>query len=90
MCFVDLEGAYDTIPGKLLEWAMRKKGIAEVLVSSMMSLYEGTMIRIIVDSEFSEVFEVKCTKDLCCHFFAVVLNIVTELARDRVLSELMI
>ena len=26
---------------KLLEWTMRKKGIPEVLVRSVMSLYEG-------------------------------------------------
>ena len=29
-----------------------------------------------------------CTKDLCCHVFAVVVD-VTELARDGVLSELL-
>ena len=41
MCFVDLEKAYDTVPRKVMEWAMRKKGIPEVRVRSVMSLYEG-------------------------------------------------
>ena len=41
MCFVDLEKAFDKVPRKVLEWAMRKKGIPEVLVRSVMSLYEG-------------------------------------------------
>ena len=27
MRFVDLEKAFDRVPGKVLEWAMRKKGI---------------------------------------------------------------
>ena len=27
MCFVDLEKAFDIVPGKVLEWVMRKKGI---------------------------------------------------------------
>ena len=38
--------------------AMRKKGIPEVLVRSVMSLYEGAKTRVKVDSELSEEFEV--------------------------------
>ena len=38
---------------------MRKKEIPEVLVRSMMSLYEGAKTRVRVDSELSEEFEVK-------------------------------
>ena len=36
---------------------MRKKGIAVVLVRSVMSLYEGTRTRVKVDCELSEEFE---------------------------------
>ena len=49
MCFVDLEKAYDTVPRKVMEWAMRKKGIPEVMVRSVMSLYEGGKTRVRVD-----------------------------------------
>ena len=41
MCFVDLDKAFDRVPWKVLEWALRKKGIPEGLVRSVMSLYEG-------------------------------------------------
>ena len=42
MCFVDPEKALNTVPRKVLGWAMRKKGIPEVLFRPVMSLYEGT------------------------------------------------
>ena len=32
MCFVDIEKAFDSVPRKVLEWAMRKTGIPEDLV----------------------------------------------------------
>ena len=41
MCFVDLEKSFDRVPRKVFEWATRKKGIPEVLVRSVMSLYGG-------------------------------------------------
>ena len=74
ICFVELEKAFDKEPRKMLKWAMRKKGI-RVLVRSVMSLYEGTKKGVRVDSELSEVFEVKvgCTMDQCCHLFFVQL-----------------
>ena len=60
---------------------MRKKGIPDVLVRSVMSLYEGAKTRVRVDSELSEEFEVKvgmhqesvlspfpfCSVGRCCH-----------------------
>ena len=58
MCFVDLEKTFDRVPRKVLEWALRKKGIPEVLVRSVMSLYEGAKTRVGVDSELLEEFEV--------------------------------
>ena len=41
MFFVALEKAFDRVPRIVFEWIMRKKGIPEVLVRSVMSLYEG-------------------------------------------------
>ena len=36
VCFVDIEKFFDRVPWKVLEWAMRKKEIPEVLARSVM------------------------------------------------------
>ena len=59
LCFVDLEKAFDRVPRKVLEWAMKKKEMPEVLVRSVANLYEGAKSRVRVDLELTEVFEVK-------------------------------
>ena len=41
MCVLDIEKAFDRVPRKVLEWVMKKKGIPEVFVRSVMCLYEG-------------------------------------------------
>ena len=56
---VDLEIALDIVPRKVLEWALRKKEIPEVLVRSVMSLYEGAKTRVSMDSDLLNEFEVK-------------------------------
>ena len=45
-------------PRKVSECAMMKKGIPEVFIRSVMSLYEGEKTRVGVDFELSEEFEV--------------------------------
>ena len=32
MCFVDIEKASNRVPRKVMEWAMRKKGLPEVII----------------------------------------------------------
>ena len=89
--FVDLVKDFERVPRKVLEWALRKKGIPEVLVRSVISLYEGANTRIRVDSELSEEFEVKVGMHhgsvLSPFLFDVVVDVVTEFARGGVLSE---
>ena len=69
---------------------MRKKGILEVLVRLVMSLYEGAKTRDRVDSELSEELEVKVGMHqgfvLLHILFAAVVDVVIELG---VLSELL-
>ena len=65
---------------KMLEWAMGNKEIPEVLVRSVIIMYDGAKTRVGVDSELSEEFVVKvemhqgsehspvfCTCGRCCH-----------------------
>ena len=82
--FYDLVKAFDRVQRKVLEWALRKKEIPEVLVRSVTSLYEGAKPRVRVDSELSEEFEVKVGMlqgfVLSPFLFAVVVD-VTEFAR---------
>ena len=93
MCFVDLEKAFDRVPRKVLEWAIRKKGISEVLIRSVMSLYEGEKMKVRVDSYLSEEFEVEVqmyqASVLSPFLFAVVEDVFTEFATKVALSELL-
>ena len=59
MCFVDMKKAFDRVPRKVMEWAMRKKGLSEVIVWSVMSLYDGAKTRVRVGSAYSKEFKVK-------------------------------
>ena len=45
--FVDLEKAFDRVPGEVISWPMHKLGVEEWLVSSVMSMYTGakTVVR---------------------------------------------
>ena len=62
---------------------MRKKVIPEVLVRSVMSLYEGVKTRVRVDSELSEEFEAKLrmyqTSVLSLFHLAVKVDVLIEL-----------
>ena len=86
MCFVDLEIAFDRVPWKVLQWALRKKGMPDVLIRSLMNLYDGAKTRVKVDSELSEEFEVKVRMHqgfvLSPFPLAVVVDVVIEYARE--------
>jgi hypothetical protein len=93
MCFVDLEKAFDRVPRKVMEWALRKRGIPEAMVRAVMSLYEGAKTRVRVGSELSEEFEVKVGVHqgsvLSPLVFAIVVDVVTESAREGLMSEML-
>ena len=59
MCFVEMEKAFDRVPRKVMELAMRKKGLSKVIVRAVMSLYDGAKTRVRVGSAYVEEFEVK-------------------------------
>ena len=82
MCLFHMEEAFDRVQMKVLEWAMRKKGIPE-----------GAKTSVRVDSELSHEFEVIVGMHqgsvLSPFLFAVVVDVVTEFAGEVVLSELL-
>ena len=95
MCFVDLEKAFDRILRKLtmMEWAMRKRGLPEMTVLAMKSLYEGARTLIRVASQLSE----ECCVKVGVHqgsvlsplVFAIVVDVVTESVRAGLMSEIL-
>ena len=93
MCFVDMEKAFDRVPRKVMEWAMRKKGLSEVIVRAVMSLYDGAKTRVRVGSAYSEEFEVKVgvhqESVLSPLLFAIVVDVITENAKRGVVNELL-
>ena len=90
MCFVDLEKAFDRVLRKVMEWALRKKGMAEVLVQAVMSLYEGPRTKVRVGSGTSNEFGVRVGvhqgSELLPLIFAIVVDVVTEHARKALLK----
>ena len=89
MCFVDMEKAFDRVPRKVMEWAMRKKGLSEVIVRAVMSLYDGAKTRVRFESAYSEEFEVKVGVHqgsvLSPLLFTIVVDVITENADDLVI-----
>ena len=59
MCFVDMEKAFDRLPRKVIEWSMRQRGLPEMLVKAVMSLYEEETTKVRVGSRLSKKFFVK-------------------------------
>ena len=92
-CFVDVEKAFDRVPRKVMEWAMRKKGISEEMTWAVMSLYDGAKTRVRVESAYSEEFKVKAGVHqgsvLSPLLFAIVVDVITENAKRGVVNELL-
>ena len=92
MCFVDTEKAFDRVPRKVMESAMRKKGLSDVMARAVMSLYDGAKTRVRVGSAYFEEFEVKVGVHqgsvLTPLLFAIVVDVITENARRGVMNEL--
>ena len=88
-----MEKAFDRVPRKVMEWAVTKKGLSEVMVLAVMSLYDGAKTRVRVGSAYSEKFEVEVGVHqgsvLSPLLFAVVVDVTTENARRGVVNDLL-
>ena len=93
MCFVDLEKAFDRVPRKVVEWAMRSKGIPETLVPAVMSLYRYARIKVKVGTHVSEELKVNVGVDqasvLSPPLFAIVIDVVTNEIKEGMLQEML-
>ena len=93
MYFVDLKKAFDRVPRKVMGWTLRKKGLAEVLVQAVMSLCEGSRTKFRVGSGTSEEYWVRVGVHqgsvLSPLMFAIVVDVVTEHAREGLLNEIL-
>ena len=88
-----MEKAFDRVQRKVMGWAMRKKGLSEVMVRAVMSLYDGAKTRVRVGSAYSQKFEVYVGVHqgsvLSPLLFPIVVDVNTENARRGVVNELL-
>ena len=93
MCFVDLEKAFGRVTKRIMKWAMRKKGLPEILVKVVMSLYEGAETKVRIGAGLSEEFSVKVGVHqgsvLSPLLFAMVIDEVTENARKGWMKQIL-
>ena len=92
MCFVDMKNAFDRVPRKVIEWAMKKKDLFEVIIRAATSLYDGAKTGVMLGSAYLEEFEVKVGVHqeflLSPLLFPTVVDVSTENARG-VVNELL-
>ena len=81
LCFVDLEKAFDRVPRRVVKWALKTRGVSEVMVKAVMNLYEDPTTTVKVGSEFSDQFPVKVgvhqESVLSTLLFAIVMDVVS-------------
>ena len=69
--FVDLEKAFDRVPREVVRWALRKLGVDEWLIRTVMALYTEACTVVRTDAGLSKSFEVKVSTEstvvCCCH-----------------------
>ena len=90
MCFVDIEKVFDRLPRKVMEWAMKKKGLPEAILRAVMSLYQEAKTEVRVGSELFEEFSVQVGVHqgslLSPLLFAIAVDVISE--REELISEI--
>ena len=91
--FVDLDKAFDRVPKKVVRWALRKLGVDEWLIHTVMALYPEACTVVRTDAGLSESFEGKVglhqVSVLSPLLFAAVMDVVSSEARTGLPSELL-
>ena len=93
MCFVDIETAFDRVSRKVMEWAMRKKGLPEEVVRVVMGLYHRANTKARVGSVLSEELLIQVGVHqgfaLSPLRFAIAVDVITEIAREELMNEIL-
>ena len=90
MCFVDLTKAFDRVPRKVMEWAMKKKKVPVAMVKAVMSLYNKVKTKVKDGSGLSDEFSV----NVGVHQGSVsspllfAIDVVTERVRNGSINEI--
>ena len=91
--FVDLEKVFDRVPIEVVRWALRKLGVGEWLICTVMALYTEVCTVVRTDAGLSESFEVKVGLHrgsvLSSLLFSAVMDVVFSEARSGLPSELL-
>ena len=91
--FVDLEKAFDRVPRKVIEWALRRQRVPEKLIAAVMQLYVGTKSRVRTVTGLSEEFGIGVGvhqgSPLSPLLFITVMEEVTEVCRGDGIWELL-
>ena len=74
------------MPGEVISFTLRQKGVPGYLVNGIMSLYKGCKTAVLVDEELSSSFSVKVGvhqgSALSPLLFIMVMDVLTEDSRD--------
>ena len=92
LCFVDLKKAFDRVSRRVMQLALSKKRLPEILLKAVVSLYEGSKTKVIVGSEFSEEFVVVGVHQgsvLSLLLFAIVVDNVTDNVRKGLMKKVL-
>ena len=91
--FMDLEKAFDRVPRKVVRWALRKLGVDEWLIRTVMALYTEDCTVVRTDAGLRESFQVEVGLHqwsvLSPLLFASVMDVVSSETRSGLPSELL-
>ena len=93
--FVDIEKTFDRVPRKVIERAMRKKDLPEVIVRAVMSLNYSAKTKVRMGSKLSEEFSVQVGVGLHQEsvlsplLFAIAVDVISENAREGLMNKIL-
>ena len=87
--FVDVKKAFDRVPREVVRWALRKLGVDEWLIRTVMALYTEACTVVRTDAGLSESFEVKVRLHQGSVLSSAVMDVVSSKSKSSLPSELL-